>query len=543
MKKGFTLVELIAVIILLGLLGLIIYPTVNGVINNNKQKLHDKQINELIRHGETYAATNMSSLRLTDGSRNIVTFKDLYDKGIIKDQNIIDPATDEVLNGCLALTWNDNRNSFDIEYTTDCTERLIYADNSGANSPDLLDKMIPIKYQNDNWIYADTSNEWYNYGRHEWANAVILNSGITKTVGDTITEDEIALWYVWIPRYKYQLFNANNGSVNEQLINVEFEKRTESTGTVKCSDIDFTANPTSEVSETCTNAINGNWYTHHAFTFGNQQLTGFWMGKFELSTTDDTCNTTSNRDNCNKVSTVTIKPTVNSWRYTTVSNFFTSIQNISSDYNLTNVDSHMIKNMEWGAVAYLKQSKYGLGLTNIGINNHSNGANDRKTGCGAPAGSSSNKECNPYNTSDGVLASTTGNITGVYDMSGASAEYVMSNMVDESGVFYPSNSGFTTTLETKYYDRYTYDVSSYTTHARGKLGDATKESLKIFGKASGGWYGGSAGGYAYLSYSTNSWIRRGGFVTSGYLAGVFYFSSHNGAANAGDSTRAILVRK
>ena len=240
MKKGFTLVELIAVIILLGLLGLIIYPTVNGVINNNKQKLHDKQINELIRHGETYAASNMESLRLTNGSRNIVTITDLYDKGIIQTETIIDPATDEALNGCLALTWNDNRNSFDIEYTTDCTERLIYADNSGANSPDLLDKMIPVKYENNNWIYADTSNEWYNYGRHEWANAVILNSGITKTVGDIITEDEIALWYVWIPRYKYQLFNANNGSVNEQVINIEFEKGTESTGTVKCSDIDFT---------------------------------------------------------------------------------------------------------------------------------------------------------------------------------------------------------------------------------------------------------------------------------------------------------------
>ena len=60
MKKAFTLVELLAVIILLGLLGLIIYPTVNGVINNNKQKLHDKQINELIRHAETYAASNSS---------------------------------------------------------------------------------------------------------------------------------------------------------------------------------------------------------------------------------------------------------------------------------------------------------------------------------------------------------------------------------------------------------------------------------------------------------------------------------------------------
>jgi len=80
MKKAFTLVELLAVIILLGLLGLIIYPTVNGVINNNKQKLHDKQINELIRHAETYAASNSSKLRMINGSKNIVTIDDLYEK-------------------------------------------------------------------------------------------------------------------------------------------------------------------------------------------------------------------------------------------------------------------------------------------------------------------------------------------------------------------------------------------------------------------------------------------------------------------------------
>jgi len=538
MKKAFTLVELIAVIILLGLLGLIIYPTVNGVINNNKNKLHDKQIEELIRHGNTYATSNIGSLRATNGSRNIVTFKDLYYAGIINDQTIIDPKTDEVLDGCLALTWNENRNSFDIEYTTDCIERLIYADNSGANQPDLLDKMIPIKYENSNWVYVDTEQKWYDYDNKEWANAVVLNSGVNKTVGDTINEDEIALWYVWIPRYKYQLFNANNGSVNEQLINVTFEKGTETTGTVKCTDIDFTANPTSEVSETCTNAVNGNWYTHPAFTFGNQELTGFWMGKFEISTTDTTCNTASNATNCNKVSTVTIKPNANSWRWSNVSNFFTSIQNISSTYSINNADSHMIKNMEWGAVAYLKQSKYGLGLTDIGINNHNNGVSDRKTGCGAIAGSSSSTECNSYNTIDGMLASTTGNITGVYDMSGGSYEYTMGNMVDENGAFYPSNSGFTGGPDSKYYDKYAYS-SSYLTHGRGKLGDATKETLKEFGNSDSGWYD----GYVSFINGTSSWIYRGDYFGNAQFAGLFAINCRMGAQLPNDSTRAALVRK
>ena len=119
MKKAFTLVELLAVIILLGLLGLIIYPTVNGVIKNNKNKLHDKQIKELIRLGNTYAASNANKLRY-DGIKNILTFNDLYEAGLIQTNTVIDPKTDLELTGCLSLTFNEKRNVFDIEYTNDC---------------------------------------------------------------------------------------------------------------------------------------------------------------------------------------------------------------------------------------------------------------------------------------------------------------------------------------------------------------------------------------------------------------------------------------
>ena len=170
-------------------------------------------------------------------------------------------------------------------------------DNSGANAPELLDNMIPIRYDGTNWIYSDgTQENWYNYDNKEWANAVVLNGGVTKNVGDTISESDIALWYVWIPRYKYQLFNANNESAPEQLINIEFESGTASTGTVSCTDaINETDENGNLISETCTNVTNGNWYTHPAFTLGNEELIGFWVGKFEVSGTTDT---------------ITIKPTL-----------------------------------------------------------------------------------------------------------------------------------------------------------------------------------------------------------------------------------------
>ncbi len=393
----------------------------------------------------------------------------------------------------------------------------LYKDESGANTPELLDNMVPVLYNGTNWEYADVYDKWYDYDAKEWANAVVLNDGVSKNVGDTITEEEIALWYVWIPRYTYTIFNGNNGSVPEQEIQIKFESGINSMGTVECHDIDFAANPTSEVSEICTDSTNGSvtnnvsTYTHPAFTFGDEELTGFWVGKFEVSGTTDK---------------IEIKPNVSSLRYTSVSDFFSSIYNIKAIYNISG-DSHMMKNMEWGAVAYLSHSKYGTctdgSCTEVAINDNSS----YYTGGGTDDAYKAN-----------ATQSTTKNIYGVYDMNGGSWEFVMGNMINSSGTFYSSSAGFDSTNipNSKYFDSYTYSTS-YTSHARGKMGDATKETLKTFGSETGGWYS----CYAVLSYLDRSWLARGGYYGNGVNAGLFSFYNHHGGVGGNESARGIIT--
>lgn len=43
MKRGFTLIELIGVIVILGILTLIIYPIVNSVFNESRNNLSESQ--------------------------------------------------------------------------------------------------------------------------------------------------------------------------------------------------------------------------------------------------------------------------------------------------------------------------------------------------------------------------------------------------------------------------------------------------------------------------------------------------------------------
>ena len=317
----------------------------------------------------------------------------------------------DITNSCEAGTSvGDNciikiENGKKVTYCPTLTEDLV-EDPTGANRPVLAEGMIPITYDGTNWVKADqygAYNEWYDYGNQKWANAVMVTSSKRETymnadVGTTIPENDILAYYVWIPRYKYKLFNATYASgTTEQLIDVVFENETSTTGTVTCT---YASNG----AETCQNKVNGNWYTHPAFTMinasGNKtEYKGIWVGKFEVSGS-----TTAPR----------VKPGVSSSRNITVANMYNTGKVFrSTDYITSNginqSDSHMMKNIEWGAVAYLKQSNYGLGITDITIN-----SNSSYTGGGT--GTS-------YKTNTGQ--STSGNITGVYDMSGATYEYVM----------------------------------------------------------------------------------------------------------------------
>ena len=408
---------------------------------------------------------------------------------------------------CKVEIENGKKNYYCLSKSEDLEE-----DPTGANRPVLAEGMIPITYDGSNWIKADeygAYNNWYDYGNQKWANAVMVTSSKRDTymnadVGTTIPENDILAYFVWIPRYKYKLFNASYASGKaSQLIEVTFENGTSTTGNVTCT-------YASSGAETCQNKANGNWYTHPAFTMinasGNKtELKGIWVAKFEVSGS-----TTAPR----------VKPGVSSLRRTVANMYNTGKLFRSTNYLSINganeSDSHMMKNIEWGAVAYLKQSNYGLGITDIGENNNSNYI----TGCGSPAGSNKSSICNAYNTTNGMLASTSGNITGVYDMSGGALEYVMGNFNKQSG-----SSGLTVSgVPVEHIDIYLG-----TSVAASHLGDATGENA--------GWYG----DYTFFVDASNTWFTRGGYSFMNLAqTGIFNFVPSNGESRNDSGFRTVL---
>ena len=349
-------------------------------------------------------------------------------------------------------------------------------DTSNANAPVLASNMIPVYYDGTDkvWKKADIKNKtietrWYNYENHIWANAVTPS-------------------------------NYNGGTkALPNAIDVTFVKPNET-------------------------AID-------AFTFGTKQLSGFWYAKFELSHSTLASSSNSNslgctNEACSNANGIIIKPSVKSLRYNNISNFFFASRSMEQPNNSfgfisSEVDTHMSKNNEWGAVAYLAQSIYGRCVgpttcTEVGINNNSTYI----TGIGAEAGSSyTGATADSYDTAFGMRASTTGNIYGIYDMSGGAWDYVMGSYSKTIG-----SSGFASSTfpDDKYFNNYT--TSSYQGHALTETN---------------GWYNDNFG----IVVSSSPWFSRGSQYSNSSSAGVFSSYPQNGTAYSNISARFALTNE
>ena len=413
-----------------------------------------------------------------------------------------------------------------------------------GTDPVITDKLIPVVISDTGVVTkADTSKEWYSYENKKWANSVILkDESITYQDGEEIQESNIESYFVWIPRYKYKIFNAGSYtglttiSNSTQTIEVVFENKdtTPSNGTTV-----------------------GSYLTHPAFT--SLDVNGIWVGKFETGY-DGATSTAGAQVNSVDTSKIIIKPNVYSWRNIAVGNMFKN----SYDYQ-RNLDSHMMKNTEWGAVAYLQHSTYGS-QASVRINNNSSyitgyAATVEPT-LGYAGGTSTagnrvestslgkdGKYTVNYLNTNSTVASTTNNYSGIYDMSGGAWEYVMgyttvaTTVGGSSGItgLYPNF--FSDSVYSKYWDKYTAAVN--TNYNNRILGDAIGE-MGPFGSekdpdgtanAKSSWYK----DYAYFIDSVHPWFVRGGRWCYGAAAGAFAFSYGTGATSTGLSFRIVLA--
>ena len=416
--------------------------------------------------------------------------------------------------------------------------------NIKPNAPELDSNMIAVRYNGSNWVKADNStNNWYNYDKQEWANAVTVTSDtrdryLSASVGTVMSMNDIETMWVWIPRYSYSIGSVDGtnyyGKQGDYLDTIPTRTLP---GEIDIKFVDTNTKDRGTAKYVVSDGIQSNsWYTPDAFTFGDAELSGIWVGKFETSSSNPSA--TYGGGNTTELDPM-IKPNVTSWRYINVSNAFNVSLKMNDEGNRygfsSDVDTHMMKNSEWGAVAYLSQSKYGkLGNTNfIGSNKeiYQNKSNQYITGCswGKPSGGTSSDYGCQYTYDidiNGTGASTTGTIYGIYDMSGGAWEYVMANYNDVIG-----SSGFIEplTLDSKYYNKYTSYDESKACNGSTCISHGLSEIA--------GWYN----DYQSMVIEQYPWLVRGGNYYNDIDAGSYNFGVVAGGTSGSYSYRLTLT--
>ena len=318
----------------------------------------------------------------------------------------------------------------------------------------------------------------------------------SSPLGTTIKDSDINEFYVWIPRFKYRLWNVtgepNISSYDAYTkgIDISFEKNKESGGSIYCKDNICYSDEERTIS--LTQNDNDKYYTPSSFT-NNEELLGFWVGKYEVS---NGC-----KDNClTNSSNFTILPNQESWRNNNLSNYYEAIKGKGNSY-------HIIKNSEWGTISYLSHSKYGI--------------------C-------SNMKCTEITSNNTYISgkegkdSTTGNIYGVFDMAGSASEFVMANYTSNNSLAL-NNSNFKYNVTIPSTD---YDLYSGTNFI---LGDATKEIL-LTQSSTGSW----DNNYSIFIDKVNNWFIRGGMAGNEVGNGIFYYNATNDSPSEYITTRVVV---
>lgn len=119
MKKGFTLIELIATIVLLGVIAFIAYPQVSKSIQNSREKAFEETKKNIIKAANKYSAENDASME----NNGYILLSTLIESGSLENKVYKNPLTGDEITGCVEYEWQEEKKQYDFEFIDICPIR------------------------------------------------------------------------------------------------------------------------------------------------------------------------------------------------------------------------------------------------------------------------------------------------------------------------------------------------------------------------------------------------------------------------------------
>ena len=182
-KKGFTLVELLGVLVVLGLISVIIVPKVIDSITTSKESAYQTQVETIENAAKKYGISN-DLLYPKEGEKKYIAVKDLIAVGELSDKEIINPKTGNKMNGYVLVEYNSGYQQYEYTYVEEIDENTLGAMGPTYEVKDptkwTTSKNVTIIYPKGNGKYeyefifkgiVEIGGQEYNYTEQDWKDA------------------------------------------------------------------------------------------------------------------------------------------------------------------------------------------------------------------------------------------------------------------------------------------------------------------------------------------------------------------------------------
>ena len=194
MKKGFTLVEVLGVLVILGVIMLLILPNISGVTTKSKEQLYEMQIKTIKEAGRIFVTDYANILPIENGDSFTIELKLLKDLDII-NQNMQNPKTEKYFDDDMLITFTNNNDNYEIEvypndrdtYEKEIEYKKHFILLKGNETSDNTSLMLE-----DNFIVMDNDGKIYDTSDYKVSiiNVNIIDSTYSEiTYKIVVTED------------------------------------------------------------------------------------------------------------------------------------------------------------------------------------------------------------------------------------------------------------------------------------------------------------------------------------------------------------------
>ena len=189
MKKGFTLVELLATITILGIIALLLVPTVTGVISNFRNDSSEKQKKSIVAAAKLWGSDHRLELPTTEGETMCVSVAELKN-GYLED-DIVDPDTKEAISDHVGVEIKRVGKSYEYTYTDSCST------SDQDSELDIIDDVVTSgdglyedSYENGRYVYkGNNPNNYIEFNGELWRIIAKETDGTYKIIRDQLSEN------------------------------------------------------------------------------------------------------------------------------------------------------------------------------------------------------------------------------------------------------------------------------------------------------------------------------------------------------------------